>query len=86
MAPREHDGEPGEDGSHERHDPEQAVAAAAGVPGAFRRSAVIPPPYSAAMYRLTSMTMETTGSNPKVNGTMRAIPMLGVRPGMAPMK
>ena len=64
--------------------PSRTVHAEAGVPGVFRRMAVIEPPKIPPLYAPTSSMMDVTKSRSKVIGNIRATAIVAVRPGMVP--
>lgn len=66
--------------------PSIMVAAAAGVPGVPMAIAVMEPPYSPARYTETSSSTLTTGSMPKVKGTISATAVDALSPGKTPQR
>ena len=62
------------------------VAAAAAVPGMFKRLAVMPPEPMAATKMPMSRAMPWPASSLKMMPRERAMPMVGPSPGMTPTK
>jgi hypothetical protein len=65
--------------------PSRVVAAFAGVPGILIRIAERDPPYIAPTYIQISITIAMSDGKPKVSPVRRAIPIVAVSPGRAPM-
>ena len=61
------------------------VAAADGVPGVFRSTAAIEPPYIEPQKSPQSMTMAVAASSWYTSGSSSMIPVDPERPGSAPM-
>ena len=65
--------------------PSIVVIIDAGVPGILKSVAVIKPPLTAPTYMLINKMKAKMGSMLKVSGSVRAISMAPVRPGIAPI-
>ena len=65
--------------------PSIVVMIAAGVPGILKSVAVINPPLTAPTYMLIKRMKAKIGSILNVNGSVRAISIAPVKPGIAPI-